>query len=189
MSRIGKKIIEIPSNVDIVIDGNFVTIKGPKGELTRRFRSVVQIVKKDNILSVKTTRNDQFAKSLWGLSRTLLSNMVIGVTDGFERKLEFHGVGYRVNVEKAGEKDKLVLNVGYSHSVEIIAPENVNFKVDKNKIIISGIDKEQIGHLAAKIRNVRPPEPYKGKGIKYIEETIRRKEGKAVAKVEGAGGE
>ena len=189
MSRIGKKTIEIPSGVDIIFDGNFVTVKGPKGELARRFRSAVKITKTDNSLSVSIQRNDHFARSLWGLSRTLLSNMVTGVTEGFERRLEFHGVGYRATVEKADGKDKLVLNVGYSHPVEIVAPDNINFKVEKNKITVFGIDKEQVGHLATKIRNVRPPEPYKGKGIKYVEEIVRRKEGKAVAKVEGAAGE
>jgi large subunit ribosomal protein L6 len=189
MSRIGKKIIEITPDVDVTIDGNFVTVKGPKGELTRRFRSAVKITKDDKQLKVSIKRSDRFAKNLWGLSRTLLANMVIGVTQGFERKLEFHGVGYRVTVEKEGTADKLVLNVGYSHPVEIVAPSNINFKVEKNRITVLGIDKEQVGQIATKIRQVRPPEPYKGKGIKYLEETIRRKEGKTVAKIEGATGE
>ena len=111
--------------------------------------------------------------------------MIIGVTQGFEKKLDFTGVGYRAKVEKKDNKDELVLNVGFSHPVEIIAPENINFKVEKNVITVLGIDKEKVGQVAARIRKVRPPEPYKGKGIKYIDEQIRRKEGKAVAKAEG----
>lgn len=185
MSRIGKKTIEIPAGVELKIDDNLVTVKGPKGELQRKIRSKVTLKKEDSNLIVSIKSPDLLSKSLWGLSRTLINNMIIGVTTGFEKKLEFTGVGYRAQVEKKDNRDKLILNIGFSHPVEIIAPENINFKVEKNVITISGIDKEEVGQVASRIRKVRPPEPYKGKGIKYIDEHIRRKEGKAVAKAEG----
>ena len=185
MSRIGKKEIEIPTGVEVNIDGNFIKVKGPKGELTQRVRSRVEVQKKDSKISVNIKDESRHSKQLWGLTRSLINNMVVGVTEGFEKKLDFTGVGYRAEVQKKDGKDNLVLNMGYSHPVEILAPENINFKVEKNIIVISGISKELVGQITSKIRKVRPPEPYKGKGIKYIDEQIRRKEGKAVAKAEG----
>lgn len=185
MSRIGKRTIEIPKNVEVIIDQNLVRVKGPKGELEIRIRSAILVEKKENQIIVKKARKDKFAQNLWGLTRTLINNMIIGVTEGFEKKLEFSGVGYRAQVEKENDKEKLVLNMGFSHPKELVAPKGINFKVEKNTIIIIGTDKELVGNVAAKIRKVRPPEPYKGKGIKYIDEQIRRKEGKAIAKTEG----
>ncbi len=185
MSRIGKKEILIPQEVEVTIDTNLIKVKGPKGELERKINSAVSIEKNENQLIVKPKGKDRFSQSLWGLTRTIINNMIIGTTEGFEKKLDFTGVGYRALVEKEDNKDKLVLNMGFSHPIEILAPEAINFKVEKNVITVSGIDKEQVGQVTAKIRQVRPPEPYKGKGIKYIDEQIRRKEGKAVAKTEG----
>jgi len=185
MSRIGKKKIEIPQGVEVNIDNNLISVKGPKGYLQRKISSKVKIIKNENDLIIDVRSNDRYSRSIWGLSRTLINNMIIGVTEGFEKKLDFTGVGYRANVEKKDSKDVLVLNIGFSHPQELIAPENINFKVEKNVITILGIDKEKVGQQASRIRRVRPPEPYKGKGIKYINEQIRKKEGKAVAKAEG----
>ena len=185
MSRIGKRKIIIPSGVEVNIDDNLISVKGPKGHLQRKISSKVKLTQSGNDLIVSIQSKDRYSKSIWGLSRTLVNNMMIGVTEGFEKKLDFTGVGYRAKVEKTDDKDKLILNVGFSHPVEIIAPENINFQVEKNVITILGIDKEEVGQVAARVRKVRPPEPYKGKGIKYIDEQIRRKEGKAVAKTEG----
>lgn len=188
MSRIGKKIIEIPQGVEVKLDGLLISVKGPKGELERIIRPEITVDIDGNQIKVSPKSDDKFSQSLWGLTRSLIANMIIGVTDGFEKKLEFIGVGYRAAVEKQQDKDKLVLNMGYSHPVEIIAQDNMNFKVEKNVITVFGINKEKVGEIATKIRAVRPPEPYKGKGIHYVGEIIRRKEGKAVAKVAGAAG-
>ncbi|MCC3358897.1 50S ribosomal protein L6 [Bacillus sp. REN16] len=175
MSRIGKKPIEIPSGVTVTFNGNTVTVKGPKGELTRAFHPDMQINVEDNVISVARPTENKEHRALHGTTRSLLGNMVEGVSKGFERGLELIGVGYRA--QKAG--NKLVLNVGYSHPVEIVPETGVEIDVPSNtKIIVKGIDKERVGALAANIRGVRPPEPYKGKGIRYEGEFVRRKEGK-----------
>lgn len=175
MSRIGKKPIEIPNGVTVAINGNTVTVKGPKGELTRTFSPRMDIKLEGNVLTVSRSSDEKEDRSLHGTTRSLLFNMIEGVTKGFEKRLELVGVGYRA--QKQGKK--LVLNVGYSHPVEIEPEENIEIEVPQNtKIIVKGIDKERVGAVAANIRAVRPPEPYKGKGIRYEGEHVRRKEGK-----------
>ncbi|RLC34748.1 MAG: 50S ribosomal protein L6 [Candidatus Nealsonbacteria bacterium] len=169
MSRIGKKPIEIPQGVDVKIAGRKITVKGPKGELSLEVQPQVKVEVKDGKIFVQSRD-----KAFWGLSRALIYNQVQGVTKGYEKKLEIEGVGYRAGLE--GED--LVLNVGFSQPVKIKKPEGIQFSVDKNIITVLGIDKELVGQTAARIRKVRPPEPYKGKGIKYQGEQIRRKLGK-----------
>ena len=174
MSRIGKQTITVPAGVDVKIDeNNVVTVKGPKGSLTRQFHKDVIIELNAGVLTVKVDSPEK--DNLTGLSRTLLNNMVIGVTEGFQKELEVNGVGYRV--QKQG--NKLVMNMGFSHPVEFEDREGVTIEApNPNSIIVKGIDKQAVGQLCAEIREVRPPEPYKGKGIKYIDERIIRKEGK-----------
>ena len=175
MSRIGKKPIEIPNGVTVTINGDTVTVKGPKGELTRSFSPLLDIKLEDNVLTVSRSSDDKEERALHGTTRSLLANMVEGVSKGFQKNLELVGVGYRA--QKQGKK--LVLNVGYSHPVEIEPEENIEIEVPANtKIVVKGIDKERVGAVAANIRAVRPPEPYKGKGIRYEGEYVRRKEGK-----------
>ncbi len=174
MSRIGKQPITVPAGVEVTLgDENVVTVKGPKGTLTRKFNKDVTIELNAGVLTVKV--NNPELDNLTGLSRTLLNNMIVGVTDGFQKELEVNGVGYRV--QKQGKK--LVMNMGFSHTVEFEDREGVTIEAPTpNNIIVKGIDKEVIGQLCAEIREVRPPEPYKGKGIKYVGERIIRKEGK-----------
>ncbi|MCJ8009710.1 50S ribosomal protein L6 [Lederbergia wuyishanensis] len=175
MSRIGKKPIEIPAGVTVVKDGSTVTVKGPKGELTNTFNSDIQINIEDNIINVTRPSEAKEHRSLHGTTRSLLSNMVEGVSKGYEKTLELVGVGYRA--QKQGSK--LVLNVGYSHPVEFEPEAGLEIEVPANtKIIVKGYNKEKVGALASNIRAVRPPEPYKGKGIRYEGENVRRKEGK-----------
>jgi large subunit ribosomal protein L6 len=176
MSRIGKKILEIPAGVTITVaDNNTVTVKGPKGELTRTFHADIKINIEENVLTVTRPSDQKEHRALHGTTRALLGNMVEGVTAGFQRGLELIGVGYRAS--KQG--NKLVLNVGYSHPVEITPEAGIEIEVPANtKVIVKGIDKERVGALAANIRAVRAPEPYKGKGIRYEGEVVRRKEGK-----------
>ncbi|NGP45855.1 50S ribosomal protein L6 [Bacillaceae bacterium SIJ1] len=176
MSRIGNKILEIPEGVTIDISSdNQVTVKGPKGELSRKFSEDMKIVIQDNVLTVERPSDINKHKSLHGTTRAHIGNMVEGVTKGFERKLQLIGVGYRAQM--SGKK--LVLNVGYSHPVEIVPEDGVEVEVPENtKLTVRGIDKERVGALASNIRQVRPPEPYKGKGIRYEDEYVRRKEGK-----------
>ncbi|MDZ5474249.1 50S ribosomal protein L6 [Bacillus sp. 31A1R] len=175
MSRVGKKPIEIPSGVTVTIDGNNVTVKGPKGELSRSFNPDIEIKVEENILTVARPSDMKEHRALHGTTRALLSNMIEGVSKGFERSLELIGVGYRAS--KQGSK--LVLNVGYSHPVEIEPEQGLEIEVPSNtKVIVRGTNKERVGALAANIRDVRPPEPYKGKGIRYEGEFVRRKEGK-----------
>lgn len=175
MSRIGKKPVEIPSGVTITMNGNTVTVKGPKGELSRTFNPDMEIKVEENILTVSRPSDSKEHRALHGTTRSLLANMVEGVSKGFEKNLELIGVGYRA--QKQGKK--LVLNVGYSHPVEFEPQEGLEVEVPANtKIIVKGINKEHVGALAADIRSVRPPEPYKGKGIRYEGEYVRRKEGK-----------
>jgi len=180
MSRIGKKPILIPEGVEVKIDGQKVIVKGPKGELQKEIRSELKVEKKDNQILIIPAKETKKTKAFWGLSRAIIFNMIKGVKEGFEKKLEIQGVGFRANLE--GED--LVLNIGYSHPVKIKKPESINFSVVKNIITISGNDKELVGQIAAKIREIRKPEPYKGKGIRYLGEEVRRKVGKKVVTTE-----
>ena len=176
MSRIGNKPITVPSGVEVKIDGQTITVKGPKGTLTREFDKNITVTLENNVITVKRINDEPANRSLHGLTRTLINNMVEGTVKEFERKLEINGVGYRA----AKQGTKLVLTLGYSHPVEMVAPEGITFDVpNPNEIIVKGIDKELVGQTAAVIRTKRPPEVYRGKGIKYAEEVVRRKEGKA----------
>ena len=176
MSRIGNKPITVPEGVEIKIDGQKITVKGPKGTLEKEFHKNMKINLEGNVLTVVRPDDQPENRSLHGLTRTLLNNMIEGTTKGFERKLEVNGVGYRAS--KKG--NDLLLNLGYSHPVEMAAPEGITFDVpNANEIIVKGMDKELVGQTATVIRTKRPPEVYRGKGIKYAEEVIRRKEGKA----------
>ncbi len=176
MSRIGNKPIEIPAGVEVKIDGGKVTVKGPKGTLANEFSPIITIKQEGNELLVTRPSDAAQHRSLHGLTRTLVANMVTGVTEGYKKELEVNGVGYRV--QKQG-KD-LVMNLGYSHQVIMPEIEGITIEVPSpNLIIISGPDKQKVGQFAAEVREKRPPEPYKGKGIKYVGEYIRRKEGKA----------
>ena len=177
MSRIGRMPIAIPAGVTVdVAENNTVTVKGPKGELKRTLPSEMEIKMEDGQLTVARPNDLKKMKSLHGLTRTLINNMIVGVTEGYEKKLEVNGVGYRAS--KSGKT--LTLNLGYSHPVEMTDPEGIETVLDgQNIIIVKGIDKEKVGQFAAEIRDKRRPEPYKGKGIKYADETIRRKAGKA----------
>jgi len=175
MSRIGKQPVEIPSGVEVKLNKNSISVKGPKGQLSRDLHPKMIIRHEDNKIIVERPTDHQFYRSLHGLTRTLVNNMVLGVTKGYERLLEINGVGYKA--EKKGAI--LLLNMGYSHPVNFELPKGVDVLCEKPTLIkLMGIDKELVGQTAAKIRAVRPPEPYKGKGIKYAEETILRKEGK-----------
>lgn len=182
MSRIGKKPILIPEDVKVVIDGQLVRVNGPKGELQREVRPEIKVSLEGNEILVKPVKETKKTKAFWGLTRTLIANMIGGVTKGYEKKLEIEGIGYRANLE--GEN--LILLVGFSHPVKIRQPEGIKFSVDKNMITVSGIDKQLVGQIAAKIRAVRKPEPYKGKGIRYEGEQVRRKAGKKAVTSEGA---
>jgi len=176
MSRIGKKPIEIPQGVEVTISGNTITAKGPLGQESVEFRPEIKVVKNDNLIEVTRINDERESRSYHGLTRTLINNLVIGVKDGFTKELEINGVGYRVS--KAG-KD-LDFQLGYSHPVKVLAPEGVEFIVEgTNKITVKGRNKQVVGDVAAEIRSKRPPEVYKGKGIKYAGEYIRRKAGKA----------
>ncbi|MBR6228692.1 MAG: 50S ribosomal protein L6 [Eubacterium sp.] len=176
MSRIGRMPIAVPAGVTVdIAENNQVTVKGPKGELSRKLASEMKIEKDGEEIKVTRPNDLKKMKSLHGLTRTLINNMIIGVTEGYEKRLEVNGVGYRA----AKQGKKLTLSLGFSHPVEMEDPEGVEVKVDgQNLIIVSGIDKEKVGQYAAEIREKRPPEPYKGKGIKYDYEVIRRKAGK-----------
>ena len=176
MSRVGKKIIEVPAGVTVEVNAeNTVTVKGPKGELTRQFNQDMKIEQEGNIITVVRPSDSKEHRTNHGTTRALLANMVTGVSEGFTRSLELIGVGYRAQLQGT----KLVLNVGYSHPVEFTPEPGVEVEVPSNtKIIVKGISKERVGALASNIRDVRPPEPYKGKGIRYEGEFVRRKEGK-----------
>ena len=176
MSRIGRQPIAVPAGVDVKIDGSTITVKGPKGTLTRTVHSNMQVAMEGGALTVTRPDDSNLNKSLHGLTRTLLHNMVVGVTEGFKKELEVNGVGYRV----AKQGKDLVMNIGFSHQVTMSETDDITIEVPApNKIIISGPDKQKVGQFAAEVREKRPPEPYKGKGIKYADEHIRRKEGKA----------
>jgi len=179
MSRIGKKIIEIPANVQVRLDGNLIFVKGPKGELKQELHPSIRVNMDANTLNV-TVENaeDHRQNALWGLFRSIINNMVVGVVSGYEKKLEINGIGYKANLSGRN----LILNVGYSHPVEFALPEGINCTVEKNIVTLNGSDKQVVGEVAAQIRRVRKPEPYLGKGIKYLEEVIRRKAGKTATK-------
>ena len=179
MSRIGKRPVVVPGNVKVNIDGQTVTVEGPKGKLVQTLRPEIKVVLEDGVLNVTRSGDDKDERSLHGLSRTLVSNMVEGVSNGFTKSLELVGVGYRA----ALQGKKLVLTIGYSHPVEIDPPAGIEIAVEgTNKVHVKGADKQLVGDIAADIRMVRPPEPYKGKGIKYDYEQLRLKEGKTGAK-------
>ena len=177
MSRVGRKIIPVPKGVNVTLGKTEVAVKGPKGELKRALPTGVTIALNGGELTVTRADDSRENRAKHGMMRALLANMVKGVTDGFERKLEINGVGYRADV--AGQKLNMAL--GFSHPVTFELPKGIAAKVDKNVVILSGIDKEALGETASKIRAIRPPEPYKGKGIKYVEEVIKRKVGKTGA--------
>jgi large subunit ribosomal protein L6 len=179
MSRIGKKPIVIPSGVEVKITADTINVKGPKGELNQKIHPDVKLENKDNqiIVSVKNT-DDVDQKALWGLFARLVENMMIGVTKGYEKKMEVVGVGFRV----ALSGNKIVLNLGFSHPVEFILPVGMKAEIDKNTVTLSGIDKQLVGETAARLRRIKKPDVYKGKGIKYLDEVIKKKPGKAAAK-------
>lgn len=175
MSRIGRKPINIPAGVEVKVDGSCVTVKGPKGTLSQTFQPSMNIAVEGAEIVVTRPNDEKQNRALHGLTRTLINNMVIGVTEGFKKELDVNGVGYRV--QKQGKN--LVMNLGFSHQVVVSETEDIKIEVPApNKIIILGADKQKVGQFAAEVREKRPPEPYKGKGIKYVDEVVRRKEGK-----------
>ena len=177
MSRIGKLPITVPSGVDVAIDDNLVTVKGPKGTLSHAVAAPITVEKADDVLEVKRPDDERNSRALHGLTRTLINNMVVGVTDGYEKKLEIVGVGYRV-LSKG--PTQLEFQLGYSHSITFNAPDGITFAVESaTKLGVQGIDKQLVGETAAKIRKLRKPEPYKGKGVRYAGEQVRKKVGKA----------
>ncbi|MCD6233388.1 50S ribosomal protein L6 [bacterium] len=178
MSRIGKKPIIIPQGIEVKIKGQDVIVKGPKGEISQKIPQEVLIKKEENRIVLSLKRQTKEASSFWGLTRALLANNIKGVSEGFEKRLELRGIGYRAVMD--GE-NKIRLEVGFSHPIIISVPEGIQASVEKNIIIISGINKQKVGEFAAKLRRIRPPEPYKGKGIRYLGEKVRRKEGKKAA--------
>jgi len=181
MSRIGKKPILIPENVEVKVEKEKVSVKGPKGELTREIRPEIKVEVENKQIKVSPAKETKQTGAFWGLTQALISNMVEGVAKGFEKKLEIQGIGFRA--ELAGEE--LILNVGFSHPVKMKIPEGINILIEKNIITVSGINKELVGQVAANIRKVKKPEPYKGKGIRYLGEQVRRKVGKRVVGTTG----
>lgn len=176
MSRIGRKPINIPAGVEVAFNNGVVTVKGPKGSLTQKIHPNITVTINENVINVTRPNDEKENRSLHGLTRTLIANMIEGVTTGFKKELDVNGVGYRV--QKQGKN--LVMNLGYSHQVIMSDTDDITIEVpNPNKIIIVGTDKQKVGQFAAEVREKRPPEPYKGKGIKYVDEVIRRKEGKA----------
>jgi large subunit ribosomal protein L6 len=175
MSRVGRKTIPIPKGVEVRIADRTVTVKGPKGELTRQIREGLELEVGGGEAHVRQTLTGHSANALFGLTRALINNMVLGVSAGFSKSLEIHGTGYRAQVQG----QKLVLNLGYSHPIEYPLPNGIQAAVEQNRILLSGIDKELLGQVSAEIRRFRPPEPYKGKGVRYVDEHVRRKAGKS----------
>ncbi|MFP5331876.1 MAG: 50S ribosomal protein L6 [Acidimicrobiia bacterium] len=176
MSRVGKMPVEVPSGVDLKIEGNTVSVKGPKGELSREFHERVTLTVEDGVVTVSRANDERESRALHGLSRALLANMVTGVSAGYRRELEIVGVGYRAALKGSD----LEMQLGFSHPVTVQAPEGITFEVpEPTKVAVIGIDKELVGQVAANIRKIRPPEPYKGKGVRYAGEHVRRKAGKA----------
>lgn len=174
MSRIGKLPIQVPNGVTVAVEGNLIKVTGSKGELQLEKDANINVVVEESQVVVTKAVEDLRTAGLFGLTRTLIANMVQGVSEGFKKQLEINGIGYRAAVSG----NKLTLNLGYSHPIDYIAPEGIQISVEKNIINVIGIDKQQVGQVAAEIRAFRKPEPYKGKGVKYVEETIRRKAGK-----------
>lgn len=181
MSKVGKRPIEILKGVEVKIVDDNILIKGPKGQLSYQLDKNLNIEIKDNFIFIKPKKNLKKINALWGTIRTIIFNMIKGVTEGFSKDLEIEGVGYKASL--SGKK--LILNVGFVHPIEINPPEGINFKVEKNRITVFGIDKDVVGQIAAQIRKARPPEPYKGKGIRYLGEKIRRKAGKKAVAAAG----
>jgi len=181
MSKIGKLPIQILEGVEVTIDGSMVAIKGPKGEIKHELPKAVSVEKKENFLEVSTKDKSKQGRANFGTTRAILANMVLGVTKGWSKQLELVGTGYRSETDGK----TLTLTVGFSHPVKMEPIDGISYKVEKSIITVDGIDRQLVGHIAAKIRGVKPPEPYKGKGIKYVDEIIRRKAGKA-AKAAGA---
>lgn len=177
MSRIGKKPISIPQAVEVEVHGQKIKVKGPKGELERNVLPQIKVEIKEGKVLTSPMKADKGSSAFWGLTRTLIFNMLNGVSEGYKKSLQMEGVGYRARVEARD----LVLELGFSHPVKISAPEDIEFSVEKNIIVVSGIDKEKVGQWAAKIKAVRPVEPYKGKGVRYVGEVVRKKEGKRAA--------
>ena len=184
MSRIGRMPISLPSNVEVTVgEGNLVTVKGPKGTLTQKVSEKMTLTQEGNVIHVTRPNDEKENRALHGLTRTLINNMVVGVTEGYKKELDVNGVGYRVAKEGKNLVKKLNMNIGYSHPVVMEEIDGITIEVPSpNKIIINGIDKQKVGQFAAEVRGKRPPEPYKGKGIKYTDEVIRRKEGKTGVK-------
>ncbi len=179
MSRVGKMPVELPSGVEAKIDGQYIEVKGPKGKLSRTLNDLVELSQENGSIRVKPVDDSLKARGMWGLARSLINNMVLGVSQGFSKVLEINGVGYRAEISGKSLK----LSLGFSHPVVYDLPEGISATVDKNTVItLTGIDNELLGQTAATVRAFRPPEPYKGKGIKYADETIRRKVGKAGVK-------
>ena len=176
MSRIGKEPISVPANVEVSIDGQRIGVKGPKGELSQTVSELISVTLEDNVITVTRPDNERESRSLHGLTRSLINNTIIGVTEGFSKTLEIVGTGYRVQAKG----QNIELSLGYSHTIPVEAPEGITFTVEgNNKLTVSGIDKQKVGQVAANIRKLRAPEPYKGKGVRYAGEHIRRKVGKA----------
>jgi large subunit ribosomal protein L6 len=179
MSRIGKKPIEIPSGLEVKIESGLISVRGPKGELKQKIHPHVKIEKKDNQIFINVNNPEDVDQcALWGLFSRLIQNMIVGVKDGYEKKMEVVGVGFRVNLQG----NKLIFGLGFSHPVEFVLPAGINARVEKNIITLSGIDKQLVGETAAQLRRLKKPDVYKGKGIKYLEEVIKKKPGKAAAK-------
>lgn len=186
MSKIGKRPIKVPENVEVEIQEDKLRVKGPKGELYLKLHPQIKVEKREDHLLIKRGTESKQAKSLHGLFRNLINNLIIGVTEGYKKQLELIGLGFRASLAEEGGKQKLVLSLGFSHPLEVSTPEGIFFSITKNIITIEGIDKQLVGETAAKIRALKPPEPYKGKGIRYVGEVVRRKPGKAVVKMPGA---
>ena len=181
MSRQGKKPVDIPSGVKVEVQENLVKIEGPKGKIEKIFSPRLKITKQDNYILVERSSDEKTDKCLHGLTRSLILNMVAGVTKEFERKLEINGLGYKAQVQS----DKLILQVGFTHPVPILIPQGIKITVQENQISVKGVDKEMVGQIASLIRSSKPAEPYKGKGIRYSDEVVRRKAGKTVVKTAG----
>lgn len=177
MSRIGKKVISIPSGVTVTMKGRVISVKGPLGELSLEIRPEINLRLTDKEIYFDPKIQTKITNALWGLYRALVFNMIKGVTDGFEKQLELKGIGYKAELKG----DKLILSLGFSHPIEFTIPSDIKVKVEKNIISLSGIDKAKVGQIAARIRSFRPPEPYKGKGVRYVGEIVRRKVGKRAA--------
>lgn len=175
MSRVGRKPIPIPKGVELKVSGRTVAVKGPKGELSREIREGLVVKLEDGVAHIEQTQSGKMASALHGLTRALIQNMVEGVSQGFTKSLEIHGTGYRAAVQG----QKIVLNLGHSHPIEYPIPQGIQVAVDQNRIVLTGADKELLGQVSAEIRRFRPPEPYKGKGVRYLNEHVRRKAGKS----------